>query len=117
VERTGSGRRNPKQRPRRTAPAPKSCRCQPVPRKRPLEVFETTERQALIPLSRERYDPPRWAEGKVHPDHDISFGKALYSVPTRYIGKSVSIRADSKLVRVYFEGILIKTHPKQPPGA
>jgi hypothetical protein len=86
-------------------------------RKRPLAVFETTERQALIPLSKERYDPPRWAEGKVHPDHHISFGKALYSVPTRYIGKSVWIRADSKLVRIYFEGTLVKTHPKQPPGA
>jgi hypothetical protein len=27
------------------------------------------------------------------------------------------IRADSKLVRVYFDGVLIKTHPKQPAGA
>jgi hypothetical protein len=86
-------------------------------RKRPLAVFETTERPTLTPLSKERYDPPRWAEGKVHPDHHISFAKALYSVPTRYIGKTVWIRADSKLVRIYFEGTLVKTHPKQPPGA
>lgn len=86
-------------------------------RKRPLEVFENAERDALTPLSKERFDPPRWAEAKVHPDHHISFGKALYSVPTRYIGKSVWIRADSKLVRIYSDGTLIKTHPKQPPGA
>jgi hypothetical protein len=86
-------------------------------RKQPLSVFETIERPALTPLSKDRFDPPRWAEGKVHPDHHISFEKALYSVPTRFIGKTVWIRADSKLLRVYSEGKLVKTHPKQPPGA
>lgn len=86
-------------------------------RGRPLLVFESAERQALTPLSKDRFDPPRWAQGKVHPDHHISFGKALYSLPTRFIGKTVWIRADSKLVRIYFDGDLIKTHPKQSPGA
>ena len=85
-------------------------------RKRPLAVFENEERDRLLPLTRERYDPPSWAQCKVHPDHHIQFSKALYSVPTRYIGQSVWVRADSKLVRVYSRGELIKTHEKQPPG-
>jgi transposase len=85
-------------------------------RKRPLAVFENEERAKLVPLTRERFDPPTWARCTVHPDHHISFGKALYSVPTRHIGESVWVRADSKLVRVYSRGELVKTHEKQPPG-
>lgn len=85
-------------------------------RKRPLAVFENVERQALTPLSMPRFDPPRWAQCKVHPDHHISFEKALYSVPTRFIGATVWVRSDSKLVRVYADGQVVKRHPKQPPG-
>jgi transposase len=85
-------------------------------RKRPLEVFEAVERPALKPLVGERFDPPRWNEVKVHPDHHIRFGCALYSVPTRYIGKKVTVRGDSRLVRIYLAGELIKTHPTQPRG-
>jgi hypothetical protein len=85
-------------------------------RKRPLEVFEAVERPALKPLVGERFDPPRWHEVKVHPDHHIRFGCALYSVPTRYIGKQVTVRGDSRLVRIYLAGELIKTHPTQPRG-
>jgi transposase len=85
-------------------------------RKRPLEVFEAVERPALKPLVGERFDPPRWDEVKVHPDHHIRFGCALYSVPTRYIGKQVTVRGDSRLVRIYLAGELIKTHPTQPRG-
>jgi len=85
-------------------------------RKRPLAVFENVEREQLLPLTRERYDPPTWAECKVHPDHHINLGKALYSVPTRYIRQQVWVRADSALVRIYADGSLIKTHPKQEPG-
>lgn len=85
-------------------------------RKRPLAVFENVEREHLLPLTRERYDPPTWASCKVHPDHHVNFGKALYSVPTRYIRQQVWVRADTGLVRIYAEGTLIKTHPRQEPG-
>lgn len=85
-------------------------------RQHPLAVFESTERATLLPLEKERFDPPRWAECKVHPDHHISTGKALYSVPTRYIGKKVWVRSDSKLVRIYADHTLLKTHPRQAPG-
>jgi hypothetical protein len=85
-------------------------------RKRPLVVFENEERDELLPLTRERYDPPTWAECTVHPDHHVQFEKALYSVPTRYLRQKVSVRGDSKLVRIYAKGELVKTHEKRPPG-
>jgi transposase len=85
-------------------------------RKRPLAVFENEEKAALQPLSAERYDPPRWAQCKVHPDHHIMVDKASYSVPTAFIGKTVSVRVDRSLVRIYYDGESIKLHPKRPPG-
>jgi hypothetical protein len=85
-------------------------------RQRPLAVFETVERATLLPLIAERFDPPRWARCSVHPDHHISFGKALYSVPTRFLRQRVWVRGDTKLVRIYAHQELIKTHATQPPG-
>ncbi len=84
-------------------------------RERPLAVFENIERAALLPLTKDRFDPPQWGKCKVHPDHHISFQKALHSVPTRYIGQTVWVRADSKLVRIYVGGKSGKTHERQPP--
>jgi transposase len=84
-------------------------------RERPLVRFET-ERAALQPLERPRFDPPDWIACKVHPDHHIQVDKAIYSIPTAYLHKRLWVRADRKLVRAYFQGELIKTHPRQPPG-
>lgn len=87
--------------------------------KRPYEVFESAEKNKLLPLVRERFDPPTWrSDAKIHPDHTVVFEKATYTVPTRYVGskKTAEIRGDSKLVRIYVDGELVKTHERQPPG-
>ena len=70
-------------------------------RQRPLEVFDAVEHAALRALAGERFDPPRWATVKVHPDHHIRFGNALYSVPHRYLRCAVDVRGDTGLVRIY----------------
>ena len=80
-------------------------------RRRPGIVFDEEEKASLLPLSEERFDVPSWGSVKVHPDHHIRFGNSLYSVPTQYIGKEVSVRRDSRLMRIYYKGSLIKTHP------
>lgn len=90
-------------------------------RKQPLVQFEAHERDALLELGDQRFDPPAWGELKVHPDQHIQFQKALYSVPYHYKkqmtkGQHVTVRGDSKLVRIYFKGTLIKTHQLQAPG-
>jgi hypothetical protein len=82
----------------------------------PRVVFETVEQPALLPLAPEPFDRPTWAQCTVHPDHHIQFRRALYSVPTRYVGQRVDVRGDSRLVRIYCRGELIKTHLPQPPG-
>lgn len=85
-------------------------------RRVPREHYEAEERAHMLAAPTDHYDVPRWSEAKVHPDHHIQVQKALYSVPTRFIGKRVRVRADRTLVRIYLGGELIKTHPRKPPG-
>jgi transposase len=82
----------------------------------PRLVFESVEQPTLLPLAPEPFDRPTWAWATVHQDHHIQFRRALYSMPTRYIGKRVEVRGDSRLVRVYHDGALIKVHAPQRPG-
>ena len=82
----------------------------------PVERFDAKERAALLPLPQTRFDIPRWSDAKVHPDHHIQVGRALYSLPTAYIGRTVRARVDSKMVRIYLGAELIKVHPKKPAG-
>ncbi len=86
-------------------------------RQRPLAVFENVEKKHLLPFEGERFDTPQWGQYKVHPDHHISFQKALYSVPHAFLGRTAWVQGDSKLVRIYVDGVLVKTHPRKPPGS
>ena len=85
-------------------------------RKQPLVEFETHEKPALLTLEGERFDTPEWAELNVHPDFHVQFRLSLYSVPYKHRGRKVTVCGDSKIVRIYADGQLIKTHPKVPPG-
>lgn len=82
----------------------------------PREVFALEELPLLRPAPTDHYDVPHWGEAKVHPDHHVQVLKSLYSVPTRYIGKRVRVRADRRTVRIYLGTALIKTHPRVAVG-
>lgn len=85
-------------------------------RRRPLEVFLAEEQPCLAPPPEAPYDIPLVAEVLVHNDHHIRIGEALYSLPTEFVGKRVTARADRQLVRIYDKRRLIKTHPRQEQG-
>lgn len=82
----------------------------------PLECFEAEEKPHLLPAPTLPYEVPYWCDPKVGRDHLAQVAKALYSLPTRYIGKRLRARADRVLVRFYDQGTLVKTHPRKPPG-
>lgn len=82
---------------------------------RPAEHFATQEAGLLLPVPK-AYDVPLFKSCKVHRDFHLEIGKALYSVPRAYLGQQVDVRADSALVKVFWHGQLIKTHPRQRPG-
>jgi hypothetical protein len=82
----------------------------------PREHFESVEAAHLLPAPTTVYDIPTWAEPKVGRDHLVQVVRALYSLPTRWIGTRVRARADRATVRFYFRGELIKTHPRKQRG-
>ncbi|MGA9872923.1 MAG: IS21 family transposase [Rhodococcus sp. (in: high G+C Gram-positive bacteria)] len=82
---------------------------------RPLEVFEDSELSVLLPVPPE-YDVPIFKDVKVHRDFHAEVARALYSLPQQWIGSSLSVRADTELVKFYHRGTLVKIHPRQPPG-
>jgi len=106
------------------AAAPRWClevagmRIHGTTRKKPLVVFQDEERHALIPWDAVPYEIANWRTNTVHEDHHIKCLDALYSVPSHLCrpGQKVEVRVDSKLVRIYHRGQLIKTHPRQPVG-
>ncbi|MGH8880987.1 MAG: IS21 family transposase, partial [Stackebrandtia sp.] len=83
---------------------------------RPVDVFAVEERPALLAAPSAAYDVPIYTSAKVHRDHHIEVARALYSVPGSLIGKRVEVRADTKLVRIFHRGQLVKIHPRQAPG-
>jgi hypothetical protein len=83
---------------------------------RPAEHFAAAERSVLRTLPATAYDVPVFAAPKVAPDRHVEVLRALYSVPGELIGQRVQARGDSRLVKIYHRGQLIKTHPRKPPG-
>jgi transposase len=82
----------------------------------PRQFYQEVEKPHMQPAPQERFDVPLWTEAKVHPDHHIQVQRALYSVPHPYLGRTVRVRSDSRLVRIYLNTELIKTHPRVAPG-
>jgi hypothetical protein len=71
---------------------------------------------ALKPVPTDRYDMPVFCDPKVARDQYAQVAKALYSFPRKFVGRRLRARADSQLVRFYDNNVLVRTHPRKPPG-
>jgi transposase len=86
-------------------------------RKQVLKMFQEHERPALLKLPLERF--PCFQEGQrvVSRDGHVAVDKSYYSVPPEYLGRTLWIRWDARLVRIFNERMeLICTHATQPLG-
>lgn len=84
--------------------------------KRPAEAFERDDRSALIALPETRFESVIWKQAHVHRDSHVEFCRRLYSVPWRFIGKSVWLRATPDTVAVYADDVRISTHARRGNG-
>jgi transposase len=81
------------------------------------QVFREVERPALRPLPAERFPCFHESQRQVHRDGHVEVDKAYYSVPPEYLGWSVWVRWDARVVRVFnqrWEQIAL--HVKQQAG-
>lgn len=90
--------------------------CRPLERVAPQVIFDAEEADELLVLPRQPFELASWSTPKVNPDIHIKVGKALYSVPWKHIGEQVDAREGARVVEVFFEGELIKTHPRVEKG-
>ena len=81
------------------------------------KVFGEVERAALLPLPAERFPFFHEAQRIVSRDGHIEVAKAYYSVPPEYLGRTVWVRWDARLVRIFNQRLeQIAVHARQPPG-
>ncbi len=84
---------------------------------RPLERFEQVEKPALKPLPPTRGEPVEWKHVKLHPDCHVVFDRAYYSVPHRFIGRTLWLRATGERVEIFLEQERVATHARaKAPG-
>ena len=74
-------------------------------------LFET-ERTALYPLPSYAYDPAKRIETKVSLYSTVRYDTNSYSVPVRYCGKPVTVKALPNHIEVYSSGEMIASHPR-----
>ncbi|MEI7745447.1 MAG: IS21 family transposase [Chloroflexota bacterium] len=82
----------------------------------PREHFESEERPCLHAAPEAPYDVPEWGQPKIGRDHLAQVARGLYSLPTRFIGERLVSRADSRTVRFYKAGLVVKVHARVGPG-
>ena len=81
------------------------------------QVFREVEQPALQSLPAERFANFQEAQRKVNRDGHVEVAKAYYSVPPEYLGRTVWVRWDARLVRIFnhrFEQIAL--HVRREPG-
>jgi len=81
-------------------------------KRRPFEVFKAEEAQCLKSLPTEAFERPLWKKCTVHKDHHVVFDNSYYSIPTRFIDSKVWVRGGRKMVNIFLDGELIKTHAR-----
>lgn len=81
--------------------------------RKPIELFEESERQALLSLPARPYVPVTWKGATVHPNSHVLFERREYSVPWTRIGQKVWLRATPTSVCVYADDERIATHDRK----
>jgi len=77
-----------------------------------LELYEETERKALLPLPADPFEITEWKKAKVNIDYHVAFGDRLYSVPHRHVGEHVWVCATASMVEIQLRGRRIAVHPR-----
>ena len=77
-----------------------------------FELFEATERAALLPLPTDRFEVTEWKSATVNIDCHVAFGPRLYSAPHRYVREEVWVCARATLVQIFLRGRRIAVHAR-----
>jgi transposase len=82
----------------------------------PVSVFNEIEAPALLALPSARFELATWGHPKVGPDCYAKAGKAIYTVPWRFIGQHLDARVGERTVEFYQDAKIVKTWAKAEKG-
>jgi transposase len=86
-------------------------------RKQVKEVFQTTEKLALLPLPTARFELFTEALRSVHRDGHVEIKGAYYSAPPEFLGQQLWVRWDGRTVRLLDQKMRpVALHVQRPPG-
>ena len=74
-------------------------------------LFESLDRPALKPLPASPYEYAEWKQAKPGIDYHVEVAKRYYSVPHRWVGHVLDVRASASVVEVFYKGQRIAAHP------
>jgi transposase len=92
--------------------AKKNQRLHGTTKKVPQEVFNQEEKSQLISLPVNDFIIPEIISRKVYHDCHITVDNNYYSVPYEYVGKTVEVQQDNKLLHIYYQNKQIALHNK-----
>jgi transposase len=75
-------------------------------------AFEALDKPALKPLPATPYEYAEWKQAKPGIDYHVEVDKRYYSVPHRFIGHVLDVRASASVVEVFHKGQRIAMHPR-----
>ncbi|MGC8628404.1 MAG: IS21 family transposase, partial [Acidimicrobiales bacterium] len=83
----------------------------------PFPIFGAEEKGRMLPLPVAPFELASWSKRVVPPDCYVkATGKAIYTVPWRFIGKTVDARESDRRVEFYCDGEIIKTWARAEKG-
>lgn len=80
-------------------------------KEKPRILFEAKEKDVLKPLPIKAFYMGFRGQRKVHKDCHLILDHNFYSVPFKYVGKTVEVEQDPKEVKIFYEGNQIALHP------
>jgi transposase len=83
----------------------------------PLSMFISVERDTMLTLPVTAFELASWSRRTVAPDCYVkATGKAIYTVPWRFIGQTIDARESDRRVEFYADGEIVKTWARVERG-
>jgi len=76
------------------------------------ELFKKTDKPALKPLPRGRYEYAEWKKARVNIDYHIAFEKNYYSVPYLLRKEQVDVRITQFVIEIMFKNKRVASHQR-----
>jgi transposase len=84
--------------------------------RRPLELFDQQEREALLPLPAQRWQPVIWKKATLHRDSHVQIDGGFYSAPWRFLHQQLWVRCTPHRIAIYHDDEHLWTHPRVGRG-